>query len=94
MPNRNYNNGRAKETRIVNKARAKGYIAFRSAGSHSPIDVVIISPTEQRIWLIQSKLGKLSRKAKDTILEDLMPLNNKVFSVTAHIIEKNSNSFE
>lgn len=93
MPNRNYNNGRAKETRIVNKARAKGYIAFRSAGSHSPIDVVIISPTEQRIWLIQSKLGKLSRPEKERILEELKGLEG-MYSVTAHIIEKNSNSFE
>lgn len=89
MPNKNYVKGANEERRIVNKAREKGYIAFRSAGSHSPIDVAIISPKDGRIWLIQSKMGKLSRKEKDTLLEALKPLNG-VFSVTSHLYDLES----
>ena len=37
-----YQKGADRERKIVNRAREKGHIAFRSAGSHSPIDVCII----------------------------------------------------
>lgn len=58
MPNRNYINGRNKEYRIIKFLKAKGFIAVRSAGSHSPIDVWAINPETKEIMLIQSKLGK------------------------------------
>jgi Holliday junction resolvase len=53
--NKNYQKGVRKERKIVNAARAEGKIAFRSAGSHSPIDVCIIDLEAKTIQLIQSK---------------------------------------
>jgi hypothetical protein len=44
MPNKNYINGRAHEYRVRNQWAAKGYTALRSAGSHSPYDVVAVIP--------------------------------------------------
>ena len=40
MANRNYNNGRAREYQAVAELRARGYSAYRIAGSHGPWDVV------------------------------------------------------
>lgn len=42
MPNKNYVNGRAHEYKVRDEWKAKGYTAFRSAGSHSPYDVVAL----------------------------------------------------
>ena len=55
MPNKNYVKGVRKERQIVNDARSKNLIAFRSAGSKSIIDVVIIDIKNKTIQLIQSK---------------------------------------
>ena len=55
MPNRNYLKGVRKERKIVNEAREKGMVAFRSAGSHSPIDVCIIDLKNKTITFVQSK---------------------------------------
>jgi hypothetical protein len=44
VPNKNYINGRAHEYRVRNEWAAKGYTALRSAGSHSPYDVVAVKP--------------------------------------------------
>jgi Holliday junction resolvase len=55
MPNKNYIKGRRKEYKIVKQEKAKGRIAFRSAGSHSCIDVVSIDTEHRKIFLIQSK---------------------------------------
>jgi len=68
----NYRKGADKERRIVNKARERGCLAFRSAGSHTIVDVCVINPILKKIWLIQSKLrGKqnLSGKEIDRIIE-------------------------
>ena len=56
MPNYNYLKGVRKERKLVNDARAQGFLAFRSAGSHSPIDVVIIDPEHETIKLVQLTL--------------------------------------
>ncbi len=54
MPNHNYIKGRKKEYRKVSELKTLGCpIAFRSAGSHSPIDVVGINPEERTIMLVQ-----------------------------------------
>ncbi len=50
-----YKKGRAKEQKIVKEARDKGLIAFRSAGSKSPIDCVTVDHELRIIELIQSK---------------------------------------
>jgi Holliday junction resolvase len=56
--NKNYEKGVRYERKIVNAARAAGLIAFRSAGSHSPVDVVIIDPKKRLVSFIQAKKGK------------------------------------
>lgn len=55
MPNRNYIKGRKKEYKLVNVEKSQGNIAFRSAGSHSPIDVISIDIENKKIKFIQSK---------------------------------------
>lgn len=64
----NYKNGAQKERRILNSFKKRGCIGARSAGSHSPIDVWIIDGEHKKIYLIQSKLGKLSQKQREEIL--------------------------
>ena len=56
MVNRNYQRGYYIENKVVNEFRKKGYLAFRSAGSHSMADVVAI--TKDYIYLIQLKRVK------------------------------------
>lgn len=75
--NKNYNNGRAKEYRLINKLKKDGYdITFRSAGSHSPIDVIGINKNKSIIF-IQSKPRKFSKRQKKIIEDRLDWLNNK-----------------
>ena len=63
----NYTKGRGKEYRLMNKLKQEGYkIVFRSAGSHSKIDVVGIKQKE--ILFIQSKPKSMS-KNKRAIIE-------------------------
>ena len=62
MPNRNYEKGRRYEYETVKKEKAEGCIAFRTAGSHSPIDVISIDMASRVILLIQCKTGKASQK--------------------------------
>lgn len=50
-----YTKGVRKERKIVNDAKKRGCIALRSAGSKSPIDVVVIDHKRKIIQLIQSK---------------------------------------
>ena len=51
-----YKKGARKEYAIVDKMRKRGFdIVFRSAGSHSCIDVVAINTSLKIIQLIQSK---------------------------------------
>lgn len=71
MPNKNYIKGVRKERKIVNQARENGHIAFRSAGSHSPIDVCIIDRKERKIYLVQCKPESMSEKKKQEIVKEL-----------------------
>lgn len=57
MGSKQYLKGARFERKIVNEARMLNKIAFRSAGSHSPIDVCIIDDEKKRIELIQCKTG-------------------------------------
>lgn len=50
-----YEKGVRFERKLVNEARQQGHIAFRSAGSHSPIDVCIVDKQHKIIYLIQCK---------------------------------------
>lgn len=60
MVNKYYRRGANFEREIVKQAKEKGLIAFRSAGSHSPIDVCVINPDTKELFLIQCKCGKFS----------------------------------
>lgn len=66
-----YRKGADAERKIVNQFRKKDCIAFRSAGSHSIVDVVVIDYINHEIKLIQSKKGKkpISKKQKDAIID-------------------------
>ena len=75
MPNANYIKGVRKERKIVNEAREEGLVSFRSAGSHSPIDVVIINSKIKLIKLIQCKPYSMSGAAKLRLMEQLGKLN-------------------
>ena len=41
MPNANYQSGASFEHRLLNKLKDVGYDGLRSAGSHSPIDLIV-----------------------------------------------------
>lgn len=75
MPNKNYQKGYAKERRIVNRFREKGILSFRSAGSHSPIDVIAIDHVNHIIHLIQAKPKTMSDNAKQKLLDEHPELN-------------------
>lgn len=49
----------------MNLFRDHGCIAFRSAGSHSPIDVCVIDLQHRIIRLIQCKVGEISERQKE-----------------------------
>jgi len=61
MPNSNYIRGANYERKLVNEAKACGCLAFRSAGSHSPVDVCVFDEREKVVWFIQAKIGKKSQ---------------------------------
>jgi Holliday junction resolvase len=44
MPNRNYLRGRAKEYQLKEKLEKRGYIVFRTSGSHGIADLIAIKP--------------------------------------------------
>lgn len=71
MPNKNYIKGVRKERKIVNENRDKGLIALRSAGSHSPIDVIVIDRDNKIIMLYQCKPDDYSQRKIDDIIDTL-----------------------
>ena len=77
MPNKAYIKGVRKERYLVNKARGHGLLAFRSAGSHSPIDVVIINKHRQTIDFIQAKPKNMSQKQKNMLISEFIYLNGR-----------------
>jgi len=60
MPCPNYIKGRRKEYKVVHREKDKGCLSFRSAGSHSPVDVVSVDTTNHIIKLIQCKPDDMS----------------------------------
>lgn len=75
MVNKNYLKGRRKEQYIVAKAKAKGYIAIRSAQSRSPIDVIIIDPQGRKIKFVQSKPQSYSVLETQRLMDQYFYLN-------------------
>ena len=68
----NYDRGRETEYKICDALREAGYIAQRSAGSHSPWDVVALGPTGVR--LIQAKRTKKDTFTYEQELDQLRQL--------------------
>jgi len=73
----NYINGRAREYRIMNKLKEKGWVVCRTAGSHSPIDLIAINPKDIKIIFIQCKPKSMSNKAKERLEKEHAWLNNE-----------------
>ena len=63
MVNQQYNRGRAKEYRVMELLREEGWVAGRSAGSHSPVD--IFAAKEGKVLLVQVKNGQARVKAEE-----------------------------
>lgn len=61
-----YRRGRALEYRVMELLKAEGWLCFRSAASHSPVDV--IAGREGEVLLVQVKSAK-SRMSQDELRE-------------------------
>ena len=76
----NYARGAAFERAIVQHFRDHGFFAVRSAGSHSPVDVVAWDADS--LYLIQAKTGKVHpgtiRAAKAELEQMLVPQSMSV----------------
>ena len=85
MPNANYIKGIRKERKLVTEARNKGKIAFRSAGSHSKVDVCVIDLKAKTICFFQCKPDNISEKAKNKMLQEMYELND-MFSCSFDVV--------
>ncbi len=85
MPSANYVKGRKKEYKVVNEAKAQGCIALRSAGSHSPIDVIVVDIDNKHIRLIQCKPNTMPLSQKRALELKHLALNG-FFEVTFEVI--------
>jgi Holliday junction resolvase len=77
--NKNYNNGVRRERRIIKKLEKEGWFYIRSAGSHSPIDIIAIKSGQFR-FIQSKKTGYLSPKerAEKEELEQKLGINIEV----------------
>jgi len=76
--NVNYRKGRHNEYRTMRLLEAAGYLCIRAAGSHSPFDVVAISPTD--VLLVQCKTNGSLTPAERERMEDIrVPGNVRKF---------------
>jgi Holliday junction resolvase len=76
MPNSNYIKGRKKEYAIIKELRTVGFdIVQRTAGSHSPIDIIAIDKINKKILFTQSKPDNFSKSESDKIKKELNYLN-------------------
>lgn len=86
MPNKNYVKGRRKEYKICKtyRERYKFDIVQRTAGSHSPVDIIAIDKIRKRIHFIQAKPDSMSENEKNKINKELDWLNDE-FMVSFHV---------
>lgn len=75
-----YRRGRALEYRVMELLKAEGWFCFRSAASHSPVDVVAGKGGE--VLLVQVKSAK-SRMSQDELRE--LCVWAKAFSARAEV---------
>ena len=86
MPNKNYLKGRRKEYKIANKFKERGFdIAQRTAGSHSPFDVIAINTETKQILLIQCKPNSMNSHQQQKIRNENKKLNG-VFEVRFSVV--------
>jgi Holliday junction resolvase len=59
MPNKKYESGRSFEYRVMKYLQSKGWMVFRSAGSHSIADLIALKPGHPvRTVLVQCKASR------------------------------------
>jgi len=86
MPNKNYEKGRNKEYRICYKLKEQGYdIVQRTAGSHSPIDIIAINKELKQIQFIQAKPNSMSNNKRNQLEQEQEALNG-LFSCVFNVI--------
>jgi len=78
-----YNKGRRKEYAIIDDLKKQGFdIVQRTAGSHSPIDIIAINIKSRVIKFIQSKrdlsktMKETNQQQKQKIEDEMRSLNN------------------
>ena len=57
MPNKKYKRAAAMERRVRDEWIAQGYVAARSAGSHSAYDVYAVKPTGPEVRSVKTVRG-------------------------------------
>ena len=72
MPNKNYNSGRSFEYRIKKWLEERGWLCCRTAGSHSPFDIIAMACGQT--LAIQCKYNS---KVTKTELQELIDLKCK-----------------
>jgi len=78
MPNRNYERGRRKEYKICEQLKEEGFdIVQRTAGSHSPIDIIAINKSTNEIRFIQSKPNNYSKNKENELINNNSWLTNR-----------------
>lgn len=91
MPNKNYVKGRAFEYKVKEVYQQAGYLVFRTAGSHSPADLIAFPPLSKIVeWqplLIQCKTGK-SPMSKTEIKELMTVAVN--YGLRAKVVRKDT----
>lgn len=76
MPNANYTKGRRKEYKVKEQLLREGALwAQRTAGSHSPIDVIGIFDKKKIIKLVQCKPDNFSEREKIKLFKKLSYLS-------------------
>ena len=73
MPNRQYAKGRRTEYKAMRLLEASGHLAFRTAGSHSPFDIIAVTSTCVRF--IQLKSDYLSTIDREALEQIRVPAN-------------------
>ena len=82
----NYSRGSGLENHYCHMLIGEGWdFAQRTAGSHSPVDVICINHKTKMIKLIQCKPDKMSDNAKNKLLEANIALNGE-FTVDFSVI--------
>lgn len=86
MPNKNYIKGRRKEYKVCTELKNLGWaIAQRTAGSHSPIDIIAINTDKNIIRLIQCKPDDMNAHQQQKIRDENKDLNG-TFEVRFSVI--------